>query len=58
MLPAWVGVFVWMQWAIFLVLLYLNWKYALILFVIKFVLKALPVLETIGNMLMRPFRPR
>jgi len=58
MLPAWVGVFVWMQWAIFLVLLYLNWKYALILFVIKFVLKVLPVLETIGNVLMRPFRPR
>jgi hypothetical protein len=58
MLPTWVGVFAWMQWAIFLVLLYLNWKYALVLFAIKFVLKVLPVLETIGNVLMSPFKPR
>ncbi len=58
MLPAWTTVFHWAQWAIFLVLLYLNWKYALVLFVIKFVLKVLPVLETIGNILMLPFKPR
>ena len=58
MLPAWVGVFDWLQWIIFIVLLYLNWKYALVLFVIKFVLKVLPVLETVGNILMSPFKPR
>src|SRR5436853_7679495 len=58
MLPSWVGVFVWAQWAIFLLLLYLNWKYALILFALKFVLKVLPVLEVIGNILMSPFKPR
>jgi hypothetical protein len=57
-LPAWVGLFVWMQWAIFLVLLYLNWKYALVLFAVKFVLKVLPVLEVVGNILMSPFKPR
>lgn len=58
LLPKWVAVFGWMQWAIFLVLLYLNWKYALVLFGIKFVLKVLPILETIGNILMSPFRRR
>ena len=37
------------QWAIFLVLLYLNWKYALVLFAVKFVLKVFPVLEVVGE---------
>src|SRR5262245_44366253 len=58
MLPNWVSIFIWAQWAIFAGLLYLNWKYALVLFALKFVLKVLPVLETIGNILMAPFRPR
>lgn len=44
------------MWAIFIALLYLNWKYALVLFAIKFVLKVLPVLEIIGNILMSPFK--
>lgn len=57
-LPGWVSVLYWLQWAIFLMLLYLNWKYALVLFVIKFVLKVLPVLEIVGNILMSPFKPR
>jgi hypothetical protein len=57
-LPEWVGLFAWMQWAIFLALLYLNWKYALVLFAVKFVLKVLPVLEIVGNILMSPFKPR
>jgi hypothetical protein len=58
MLPTWVNLLYWLEWTVFLALLYLNWKYALILFVIKFVLKVLPVLETIGNVLMSPFKPR
>jgi hypothetical protein len=58
MLPGWVGIFAWMQWIIFAVFLYLNWKYALFLFVVKFVLKVLPVLEIVGNILMSPFKPR
>lgn len=57
-LPKWVVVFDWLMWAIWLALAYLNWKYALVLFVIKFILKVLPVLETIGNILMSPFKPR
>ncbi len=58
MLPSWVGIFGWLQWAIFIWLLYLNWKYAVILFVLKFILKVIPVLETIGNIIMAPFKPR
>src|SRR5262245_33785848 len=58
LLPGWVAVFHWMQLAIFLALLYLNWKYALVLIVVKFLLKALTVLEAIGNILMWPFKPR
>jgi hypothetical protein len=58
MLPSWTAIFIYMQWGIFLGLLYINWKYALLLFVVKFVLKVLPVLETIGNMLMAPLKWR
>lgn len=58
LLPGWTIVFTVAMWAIFIVLIYLNWKYALALFAVKFVLKVLPVLETIGNILMSPFKPR
>src|SRR5262245_48404327 len=58
MLPEWTMLITFAMWGIFAVFLYLNWRYALTLFVIKFVLKVLPVLETIGNILMAPFRPR
>ncbi len=57
-LPAWTGIFYYLQWAIFIVLAILNWKYALIIFGVKFILKFLPVLETIGNILMSPFKPK
>jgi hypothetical protein len=50
--------FHWLEWAIFLALLYVNWKYALALFAVKFILKALYILETLGNILMWPFKPR
>jgi hypothetical protein len=58
LLPGWVAVFHWMQLAIFFALLYLNWKYALALYAVKFILKALYILETIGSILMWPFKPR
>lgn len=54
-LPAWTGLFGWLQWAIFCVLAILNWKVAIILFVLKFVLKVIPVLETVGALIMIPF---
>ncbi len=57
-LPKWTILFYWLQWLVFIALLVLNWQTALILFAIKFVLKVIPVLETIGNILMAPFKPR
>ena len=57
-LPPWVAGLYWAQCGLFLALLYLNWKYAIVLFVLRFVLKVLPVLEFVGNVLMAPFKAR
>lgn len=57
-LPLWTFIFNIIQWGLFIVLAVLNWKSALIIFAVKFVLKVLPVLETIGNILMAPFKPK
>lgn len=58
LLPTWVGFITWLHWGLGLAILLLNWKYALLVFMIQFVLSVLPVLETIGNVLMSPFRVR
>lgn len=58
MLPSWVGFIAWLHYIVFLSIILLNWKYAILLFVIKFILKVLPVLETVGNILMAPFKPQ
>ncbi len=56
-LPKWLALFYWLMWAFWIWIFILNWYYAIILFVIKFVLKVLPVLETIGRILLKPFNP-
>lgn len=57
-LPKWVAILYWLLWAIWIYIFYLNWKYALTIFVIKFILKVLPVLESVGNILMSPFKSK
>ncbi|MBU1092415.1 hypothetical protein KJ836_01975 [Patescibacteria group bacterium] len=57
-LPKWVGVFYWLHWIIGAAIILLNWKYAIIVFVAKFILSVAPVLEVIGNILMSPLRRR
>lgn len=57
-LPRWVGIFHFLEWITFVALFVLNWKYALIIFAVKFILKVIPVLETIGSVIMSPFRPK
>ena len=57
-LPDWTGIFIWIQWGLGIALLIINWKYALSIFLIAFVLKVLPVLEFFGNILAAPLRPR
>lgn len=54
-LPAWTVIFDWLQWGLFVVLAVLNWQLAIGIFVVKFILKLLPVLEIIGHILMAPF---
>lgn len=58
MLPSWVGLIGWIHWGLALALLMVNWKYAILVFIAMFVLAVLPVLETIGNLLMSPFKQR
>lgn len=56
-LPSWVGIISWLHWGVMLSILLLNWKYAVAVFIIGFILEVLPVWETIGNILMSPFKP-
>jgi hypothetical protein len=58
MLPSWVAFIFWLHYGIMIAILYLNWKYALLLFLVGFIFEVIPVWETIGNILMRPFRPK
>lgn len=58
MLPSWVGVISWLHWGVMLAILLLNWKFAVAIFIIGFILEVLPVWETIGNVLMSPFKPK
>jgi len=58
MLPTWVGIIAWIHWGLLLALFILNWKYAIVVYIAKFILSVLPVLEIAGNILMRPFRPK
>jgi len=58
LLPSWVGLIGWIHWGLALALLIINWKYAIIVFIVMFVLAVLPVLETIGNILMSSFKQR
>jgi len=54
-LPVWVGIFHILEWGILIYLAVINWKFAVLLYIIKFVLKVLPILEIIGSIIMIPF---
>lgn len=58
MLSNWTGLFGFLLWGTWIAILLLNWKYAFALFIIKFILKLLPVLETVGGILISPFVPK
>lgn len=55
-LPQWVLALHFLDWGLLITLLILNWRVGLLVWAILLVLKVLPVLETIGNILMRPAR--
>lgn len=56
--PAWTAVFIFIGWGVFIAILFINWQFAIMILIIKFVLKVLPVLETIGNIILSPFRSK
>lgn len=58
MLPRWVGFLIYAEWLIKIAVFVLDWRYGLLLYAVGFLLAVLPVLETVGNILMAPFRPR
>ncbi|HOQ91397.1 MAG TPA: hypothetical protein PKV49_01025 [bacterium] len=58
MLPNWVAYIFWIDWIIIIALAFINWKFAIAIFIIRFILKVLPVLEILGNFLMAPFKKK
>ena len=56
-LPSWVAFIYWIHIGLIIAMLVINWKYGLIVLAIGFILSVLPVWETIGNILMSPFKP-
>ena len=52
--PQWTGIFAILGWLAFIGLVLLNWKIAIVVFIIKFILKVAPVLENIGAVLLIP----
>ncbi len=55
-LPKWVLGLYWINWIIIAIIIILNWKYCIILFLFKTLLSILPILEIIGNIVMSPFK--
>ena len=55
-LPNWTNIFYFLEWGLIIYIVILNWRFAIALMFFKFILKVLPVLEIIGNILMRPFK--
>jgi hypothetical protein len=53
--PFWTGYFYYLMWATWSTLFLLNPFLALALFLIKFILKVIPVLEILGEEMIRPF---
>lgn len=58
LLPAWVGIIYWVGIGLAVAMLILDWKYAIGIFVVMFILYLLSILELVGNILMRPFKPK
>lgn len=52
--PVWTGFFGIIMWLTWVAIFLLNWWYALALFVIKFILKVVPVLENVGAVILLP----
>lgn len=54
-LPEWVSIFHIFSSIVAGILIILNWKLFVIIFIVRYILKLLPILETFGSLLMKPF---
>ncbi len=55
LLPRWVGLLHWAEVICLLFVLLLNWKFAVVIWIMKSILQALFILELIGYMVLYPF---
>jgi hypothetical protein len=56
MLPRWIGFLHWAESILFLLMVLLNWKFAIVIWILKSILQALFILEVIGYIIIYPFK--
>lgn len=56
MLPRWIGFLHWGESILFLLMVLLNWKFAIVIWIIKSILQALFILEVVGYIIIYPFK--
>lgn len=56
--PNWTGVFGILSWVTIIVTIILEWQYGLLLWLIIYILKIIPVMETIGGVIVKLLIPR
>jgi len=57
-LPKWIGIIDFASIIFWIILLFINWKYALIGFIVYLISSIIPIPQMIGNILMSPFKPK
>lgn len=53
--PIWIGLFIYLQWGLLIALAVFDWEFAILVFLFKFVLSFLGLLEIVGSVLIIPF---
>ena len=58
LLPSWIAFVYWVHMGTIIALLIYNFRYALLILLVGFFLSVMPVWETLGNIMMSPFKPK
>ncbi len=58
LLPKWVGRIIWLHWSLCILLLAINWKYALAIFIIKYLFSITHILEHLGYLIVSLFKKK
>jgi hypothetical protein len=51
---SWIGWVYWIDWALLIAISILNWKIGIIVYITRFILRVLPVMELIGSLFLYP----